>query len=185
MYCSSILKKNIYIYIYFIPPSSFLSLLSLLSFLFSIQTQTPSLLSLPSLFLLCWVRCLGRWSWFVVGLWVQCLGRGWWCGLVVVVVFGVVVGCRLWSGPVFGSWSWIDKLGWSGPLVMDQWAGMKWVVGRGSAAEGGRWSWIGKLGWSGSLVVDRRLKWVVSRWSWLGHGRGWVVAEVAPVMIFF
>ena len=37
---------------------------------------------------------------------------------------------------------------------------MKWVVGRGSAAE-------------------------VGRWSWLGRGRGWVVAEVAPVMIFF
>ena len=37
---------------------------------------------------------------------------------------------------------------------------MKWVVGRGSAAE-------------------------VGRWSWLGRGRGWVVAEVASVMIFF
>ena len=34
----------------------------------------------------------------------------------------------------------------------------EWVVGRGSAAEVGRWSWL---------------------------GRGWVVAEVAPVMIFF
>ena len=41
---------------------------------------------------------------------------------------------------------------------MDRQAGMKWVVGRGSAAEVGRWSWL---------------------------GRGWVVAEVAPVMIFF
>ena len=29
----------------------------------------------------------------------------------------------------------------------------------------------------GSLVVDRWLKWVV--------GRGWVMAEVAPVMTFF
>ena len=37
---------------------------------------------------------------------------------------------------------------------------MKRVVGRGSAAE-------------------------VGRWSWLGRGRGWVVAEVAPVMTFF
>ena len=36
----------------------------------------------------------------------------------------------------------------------------EWVVGRGSAAEVGRWSW-----------------------SWLGCG--WVVAEVASVMIFF
>ena len=34
----------------------------------------------------------------------------------------------------------------------------EWDVGRGSAAEVGRWSWL---------------------------GRGWVVAEVAPVMIFF
>ena len=33
--------------------------------------------------------------------------------------------------------------------------------------------------------MDRWLKWVVGRWSWLGRGRGWVVAEVAPVMIFF
>ena len=42
---------------------------------------------------------------------------------------------------------------------MDRRAGMKWVVGRGSTAEVGHWS----------LVV----------------GRGWVVAEVALVMIFF
>ena len=33
--------------------------------------------------------------------------------------------------------------------------------------------------------MDWRLKWVVGRWSWLGRGRGWVVAKVAPVMIFF
>ena len=33
-----------------------------------------------------------------------------------------------------------------------------------------------RAGMNGSLVVDRRLKWIV--------GRGWVVAEVAPVMIF-
>ena len=33
--------------------------------------------------------------------------------------------------------------------------------------------------------MDRWLKWVVGRWSWLGRGRGWVVAEVAPMMIFF
>ena len=32
--------------------------------------------------------------------------------------------------------------------------------------------------------MDRRLKWVVGRWSWLGCGRGWVVAEVALMMIF-
>ena len=34
-----------------------------------------------------------------------------------------------------------------------------------------------RAGMNGSLVVDRRLKWIV--------GRGWVVAEVAPVMNFF
>ena len=33
-----------------------------------------------------------------------------------------------------------------------------------------------RAGMNGSLVVDQRLKWVV--------GRGWVVAEVASVMIF-
>ena len=33
-----------------------------------------------------------------------------------------------------------------------------------------------RTGMNGSLVVDQRLKWVV--------GRGWVVAEVASVMIF-
>ena len=49
---------------------------------------------------------------------------------------------------------------------MDQRAGMKWVVGCGSAAKVGCWSLV-----------------VVGSWSWLG--RGWVVAEVAPVMIFF
>ena len=50
----------------------------------------------------------------------------------------------------------MDRRGWV--VVMDWRAGMKRVVGRGSAAEVGRWSWL---------------------------GRGWVVAEVAPVMIFF
>ena len=34
-----------------------------------------------------------------------------------------------------------------------------------------------RAGMNGSLVVDWRLKWIV--------GRGWVVAEVAPVMTFF
>ena len=51
-------------------------------------------------------------------------------------------------------------------MVVDRRAGMKWVVGRGSAAKVDRWSLV-----------------VVRSWSWLG--RGWVVAEVAPVMIFF
>ena len=38
---------------------------------------------------------------------------------------------------VVGSGAWV--------VVMDQRAGMKWVVGRGSASwdEEGRWSWIG------------------------------------------
>ena len=26
---------------------------------------------------------------------------------------------------------------------------------------------------------------MVGRWSWLSRGHGWVVTEVAPVMIFF
>ena len=43
---------------------------------------------------------------------------------------------------------------------------MKWIIGRGSAAEVGRWSLV-----------------AVGSWSWLG--RGWVVAEVDSVMIFF
>ena len=40
----------------------------------------------------------------------------------------------------------------------------------------GLWVVDRRAGMNGSLVVDRRLKWVV--------GRGWVVAEVAPVIIF-
>ena len=47
---------------------------------------------------------------------------------------------------------------------------LKGVVGRGSA------SWD-------EWVIGRGLAAEVGRWSWLG--RGWVVAEVAPVMIFF
>ena len=45
----------------------------------------------------------------------------------------------------------------------------------------GSWSWIGELKWV--VVVDRRLKGVVGRGSAveMGRGRGWVVAEVAPV----
>ena len=51
----------------------------------------------------------------------------------------------------------------------------------------GSWSWIGELKWV--VVVDWRLKGVVGRGSAAevgrGRGRGWVVAEVAPVMTFF
>ena len=75
------------------------------------------------------------------GLWV--VGRRC-CGSVVVVDRR---GCGLWV---------VDRRGWV--VVVDRRAGMKRVVGRGSAAEVGRWSWL---------------------------GRGWVVAEVAPVMTFF
>ena len=62
----------------------------------------------------------------------------------LVVVRGWVV------GPVFGSWvtAWVSSgcgfwRGWV--VVVDQRAGMKRVVGRGSASwdEVGRWSWIG------------------------------------------
>ena len=143
--------------------SSFLSLHTLLSSLFSIQTQTPSLLSLPSL--------LGPLfgSLVVVRGWVVGPVFGSWVMVWVSSGCGFWRGCGLWSGSVFGSWSWIGELGWSGSLVVDRRVGMKWVVGRGSMSwdEVGRWLWIGS--WSGSLVV----------------GRGWVVAEVAPVMIFF
>ena len=60
------------------------------------------------------------------GLWV--VGqRG--CGSVVVVDRR---GCGLWV---------VDRRGWV--VVVDRRAGMKRVVGRGSAVEGGRWSWIG------------------------------------------
>ena len=64
-----------------------------------------------------WVRC---------GLWV--VGRRC-CGSVVVVDRR---GCGLWV---------VVRRGWV--VVVDRRAGMKRVVGRGSAAEGGRWSWIG------------------------------------------
>ena len=161
MYCSTILKKKKKILFHrFFSLSSF-------SALFSIQTKHH----LFSLFLLCWVRCLGRWSWFVVGLWVR-----WRRGSVVVVVFGVVVGCGLWIG-VVGSWSWIG--GWRGSLVVDRRAGMKWVVGRGSAAEVGRWSWLG-CDWGGfgdDFFLMGLLRWVSNR-GWVVvvvcSGRGWV-----------
>ena len=44
-------------------------------------------------------------------------------------------GCGLWV---------VDWCGWV--VVVDRRAGMKQVVGRGSAAEGGHWSWIAELG---------------------------------------
>ena len=77
-------------------------------------------------------------------------------------MFGSLVVVRGWVvGPVFGSWvtAWVssgcgfwrgcglwvvDRRGWV--VVVDQRAGMKQVVGCGSAAAGGRWSWIGELG---------------------------------------
>ena len=136
-------NKNIYIYIYFIPHcfylsnlNSFLSLPSLLCFsisaLSSLRTQTPSLLSLPSLVVVfgCdrslkgvvgrgWVHCLGHWLWLGYGsdVWVVGDGVGQW-------------------------WLWVvDRRGWV--VAVDRRAGMKRVISRGSAAEWGRWSWIG------------------------------------------
>ena len=58
-----------------------------------------------------------------------------------------------------GRWSWIGELGWSGSLVVDRWAGMKWVVGCGSAAEVGRWSLV---------VVGLWLRWL--RWWFFLNG---------------
>ena len=66
-----------------------------------------------------WVRCLGHWSWLGCGFGVWVVGDGvgqWW----------------LWV---------VDRRGWV--VAVDRRAGMKRVVGRGSAAEWGRWSWIG------------------------------------------
>ena len=89
------------------------------------------------------------------------VGRGWIrCGLWVV-------GCGsalLWVSGGCGS-AWL------------------WVVGCGST-----WLWVvDRRGWV--VVVDRRvgMKRVVGRGSAakVGRGRGWVVAEVAPVMTFF
>ena len=60
---------------------------------------------------------------------------------------------------------WVRCLGCGWVVIVDRRAGMKWVVGRGSTAEVGGWSLV-----------------VVGLWSWLG--RGWVVAEVALMMIF-
>ena len=66
---------------------------------------------------------------------------------------GSIVGCELWfvgrrcCGSVVvvdrrGCGLWVvDRRGWV--VVVDRRAGMKRVVGRGSAVEGGRWSWIG------------------------------------------
>ena len=68
---------------------------------------------------------MGR-GWVCCGLWV--VGRRG-CGSVVVVDRR---GCGLWV---------MDRRGWV--VVVDRRAGMKRVVGRGSAAEGGCWSWIG------------------------------------------
>ena len=77
-----------------------------------------------------WVRC---------GLWV--VGRRG-CGSVVVVDRRGWVRCGVWVGVVVGCGLWVmDRRGWV--VVVDRRAGMKRVVGRGSAAEGGRWSWIG------------------------------------------
>ena len=60
-----------------------------------------------------WIRC---------GLWVGVVVGQWWLWI------GVVVGCGLWIGVVVGCGLW----------VVDRRAGMKRVVGRGSAAEVGR-----------------------------------------------
>ena len=61
------------------------------------------------------------------------------CGSVVVVDRR---GCGLWVVDRRGCGLWdVDRRGWV--VVVDRRAGMKRVVGRGSAAEGGRWSWIG------------------------------------------
>ena len=80
------------------------------------------------------VVVVDRRGWVRSGLWVGVVVGQWW--------IGVVVGCGLWIGVVVGCGLWVvDRRGWV--VVVDRRAGMKRVVGRGSAAEGGRWSWIG------------------------------------------
>ena len=106
-----------------------------ISALSSLRTQTPSLLSLPSLVVVFGCDGCGFWlcpelkrscgSW-LDPLWV--VGRRC-CGSVVVVDRR---GCGLWV---------MDRRGWV--VVVDRRARMKRVIGRGSAAEGGRWLWIG------------------------------------------
>ena len=93
------------------------------------------------------------------------------------VVVGFIVGCGSWLGPL-------------------------WVVGCGSAwlwvsgGCGSTWLWVVARRGCGLWVVDWRGcgLWAVDRRGWLvvvdrraevGRGRGWVVAEVAPVMTFF
>ena len=138
MYCSSILKNiYIYIYIYFIQPRNFslhwfgtlvlFSLFFLYSLLFSLFRPKHHLFSL---FLLCWV---------------QCLGRGW----VVGPVFGSWVttwvsgGCGFWRGSLWwlflfffgcdrclkGLWVVVGSGVW---VVVGLW--LKWVVSHGSAS---------------------------------------------------
>ena len=55
-------------------------------------------------------------------------------------------GCGSWVVDRRGWVVVVDRRGWVEVVVVDRRAGMKRVVGRGSAAEGGRWSWIGELG---------------------------------------
>ena len=129
LYCSRMLKKKILNLF----PTVFISPTSILFSLFLLFSVSPSLLSplygpnaISSLssfsscgFWLCPELKRG------CGLWV--VGRRC-CGSVVVVDRR---GCGLWV---------VDRRGWV--VVVDRRAGMKGVVGRGSAAEGGRWSWI-------------------------------------------
>ena len=105
----------------------------------------------------------------------------------LVVVFGYD-GCGFWLCPDLkrgcGSWLgplWVVGCGlWVGVVVGQWWL---WVVDRRGC---GLWV-VDRRGWV--VVVDRRagMKRVVSRGSAAegGRGRGWVVAEVAPVMTFF
>ena len=94
-----------------------------------------------------WVGVVvGQW-WLWIGVVGSVVGCGLWVGVVVGqwwLWIGVVVGCGLWIGVVVGCGLWVvDWRGWVVVVVVDRRAGMKRVVGRGSAAEGGRWSWIG------------------------------------------
>ena len=53
---------------------------------------------------------------------------------------------------------WVRCLGCGWVVVVDRRAGMKWVIGRGLAAEVGRWSWLGRgRGW---VMVGLWLRWL-------------------------
>ena len=144
---SRMLKKNIYIlftpFLFSFLFSLFLLFYFSISALSSLRTQTPSLLSLPSLVVVFGCDSCGFWLCPELKR-----GCGSWLGPLWVVGYG---SAWLWvSGGCGSAWLWVVDRRGCGLWVVDR---RGWVVvvdrraevgrGRGSAAEGGRWSWIG------------------------------------------